>query len=321
MSQVVHLIGSPTQNETGVRKAANQRKATMEPNQHQTVDLLDSEDDRKPAAVDLPPPKRQRHNHPAEILDVAAQLGFKTNDRIEVQFTIYDDEADSDAADASDKPSKNDEASTSATSVSVKGATKVWWQATINGATGETHTINDDEKDETETANPALKSPEGKDVIVPIYALNYDPMESMGFPDNSVEEVAFISEHTLLNISSDEMMTFRRFGDPTPPSSPMEEDSTTASSEEPSKFLSKDETRTLIDTIMQKSFKNTGMDQKMKALPASQQMMIAERISHAKDVFFEKIVGEMERKKDGEKVLTGAMVKKCMAEMGEEMRY
>jgi len=50
-------------------------------------------------------------------------------------------------------------------------------------------------------------------VRVPIYEIVYDPLPSLGFPDYSNEEVAFISNATLLNLSSEEMMNFRKEGE------------------------------------------------------------------------------------------------------------
>jgi hypothetical protein len=50
-------------------------------------------------------------------------------------------------------------------------------------------------------------------VRIPIYEIVYDPLPSLGFPDYSNEEVAFISNVTLLNLSSEEMMNFRREGE------------------------------------------------------------------------------------------------------------
>eukprot|EP00574_Skeletonema_japonicum_P003005 CAMPEP_0201719804 /NCGR_PEP_ID=MMETSP0593-20130828/4921_1 /ASSEMBLY_ACC=CAM_ASM_000672 /TAXON_ID=267983 /ORGANISM="Skeletonema japonicum, Strain CCMP2506" /LENGTH=567 /DNA_ID=CAMNT_0048210323 /DNA_START=62 /DNA_END=1765 /DNA_ORIENTATION=+ len=50
-------------------------------------------------------------------------------------------------------------------------------------------------------------------VRIPIYEIIYDPLPSLGFPEYSHEEVAFISNVTLLNLSSEEMMNFRREGE------------------------------------------------------------------------------------------------------------
>lgn len=50
-------------------------------------------------------------------------------------------------------------------------------------------------------------------VRIPIYEIIYDPLPSLGFPEYSHEEVAFISNVTLLNLSSEEMMNFRKEGE------------------------------------------------------------------------------------------------------------
>ena len=50
----------------------------------------------------------------------------------------------------------------------------------------------------------------------PFY-LNF-PTTEYGFDTHTLEEVAFLSDQTFLSLSSDEIMIFRKLGDPSPPS-------------------------------------------------------------------------------------------------------
>lgn len=67
----------------------------------------------------------------------------------------------------------------------------------------------------------------------------------------------------------------------------------------------------LMNRIMQRSLKNTGIDKMMKGLPASQQLMMAERIARAKEGMLENI---MEESAD-ERVITEEVVRRCMERM------
>lgn len=136
-----------------------------------------------------------------------------------------------------------------------------------------------------------------------------------------MEEVAFTSDKMVLNLSTDEIMTFRRAGQPSPPSSPgpeeLETDATMAAAAEiVGVGCTQDEMITVINDIMQRSLKNTGMDQRMKSLPASQQLMMAEKLRQSQDLMLEKILEETDKMK-GEKIITGDVVRKCIAQMNE----
>lgn len=101
----------------------------------------------------------------------------------------------------------------------------------------------------------------------------------MGFDSHSLEQVAFLSHKTLLNLSTDEMMTFRRVGAPSPPSSPTPAEEEVANDESAiaKGFNGQEEMRTFMNELMQRCLKNTGMDKKMKSMSAADQAAIAER--------------------------------------------
>ena len=84
-------------------------------------------------------------------------------------------------------------------------------------------------------------------------------------------------------------MTFRRVGEKSPPPSPPPEAddertwaATAASAQDDSsisRVCNQEEMSSFMDDLMQKCLESTGMDEKMKGMPASQQLTIAERIA------------------------------------------
>lgn len=143
-----------------------------------------------------------------------------------------------------------------------------------------------------------------------------------GFEEHSLEDVAFISNQTLLNLSTEEMMTFRRAGEPSPPPSPAPADDDAArapgTTEEPEiarAFAGQDEVGAFVNQLMQQCLKNTGMDERMRGLPRAQQLVAAERIKKAKEGFLAKMMEETDKMGPGNKVITADVVRRCMAQM------
>ena len=186
------------------------------------------------------------------------------------------------------------------------------------------------------------------------------PMTEFGFDTHSEEEVAFISNRTLLNLSTDEIMIFRLEGETSPPASPtipeeaeeqvmvnetaaskvattdvddlglgddvsvVVQPATTAAAAElvvpPGSKIIKEfsgdgEMTNFMNQLMERAMKATGMDEKMKSLPASEQLNMAERIRRAKEGMMDKLKEETGKMRSGEKVITADVVKKCMGEM------
>jgi hypothetical protein len=130
--------------------------------------------------------------------------------------------------------------------------------------------------------------------------------------------VAFLSESRLLNLSSDEIMLFRKVGDPSPPPSPVPSDDEEIGNEGSviaRDFNGPDEIRSYMNELMQRCLKKTGIDEKMNRMAASQQLIIAEKINRAKEVLLEKIMNETDKLETGVKVITAEMVKRCMSQM------
>ena len=91
--------------------------------------------------------------------------------------------------------------------------------------------------------------------------------------------------------TADEMMTFRRAGQPSPPPSPLtvpEEASTKDESKIAKVCNGQEEMGNFMDALMQSTLEKIGVDQRMANLAPSQQMMIAERIHKAKEGFLGK---------------------------------
>jgi hypothetical protein len=186
-------------------------------------------------------------------------------------------------------------------------------------------------------------------VRVPIYEIVYDPLPQMGFPDYSTEEIAFISNVTLLNLSTEEMMNFRKEGDLASPAASSSSGSpvgavlegdgqgggllfsdevaaatnataTTTTTNNPNEickeFRTEDDIRQYMNELMQKTMLSTGLNSKMDLLPRSQQNVIATRINKALEGLLGKIMEETGRMEGGSRVVTAEVVRRCMDQMG-----
>lgn len=170
-----------------------------------------------------------------------------------------------------------------------------------------------------------------------------------------MEEVAFISNRTLLNLSSEETsellmfhpalsplhttqtvsftyfillkVTYRRAGEASPPPSPTEEMEASSIGEASQintagnnenivrAFNGEGEMGDFMNQLMQQCLKNTGMEDKMKSMEASERLAIAEKIKNAKEGFLAKIMEETNKMEQGEKVITADVVQRCVAKM------
>ena len=132
------------------------------------------DDDLKMPAVSNSGKKSHGDSSPEEeYVDIVSSLDFGINDRLEVKWTISDD----------DESGKTNE------------KINVWWTASLSGKVeGKFHHLSDKEQEESGILTSNVK--------VAIYELSYDPMPSLGYDTNSIEEVAFLSDHTLLNLST-----------------------------------------------------------------------------------------------------------------------
>lgn len=304
------------------------------------TEALREEDSKLPAATSTPAPKKLKTNDGTataaavavsasseEMIDIAQQLNFQPGDKFEVKWTINDDDDSEEGGDgnkkddaAADNEVKEKDAANNGGSEESKAAT-VWWPATLSGRTDKVHTLTEEEWEETDV---------DKGVKLPVYTLNYAPLEEYGFESHSLEEVAFISDKTLLNLSTDEIMIFRKEGEKSPPSSPipsemMEESAGSAAASAAAASIDtsaiamdcngQEEVRKLMEQIMANCLKSTGMDKKMKSLSAFEQRHIAARIHKAKEGMLDKLMGETAKMGSGNKVITEDVVRRCMAQM------
>lgn len=108
---------------------------------------------------------------------------------------------------------------------------------------------------------------------------------------------------------------------PSPPSSPapVEEEIIAKDESVVAKgFNSQEDVGQFMNQLMQQCLKNTGTDKKMKDLPVSEQMVMAERIQKAKEGLLAKMMEEAIKMKSGSKVVTADVVRKCMSQMEGE---
>jgi hypothetical protein len=231
---------------------------------------------------------------------------------------------------------------------SASGGITVWWEATLVKKTDRVHDLAADEE-VSGIGGTTMTASTTTSVRMPIYELNYAPLKGEetprfslpdqsyifisgtplpslfphppsspehGFDGHSVEDVAFISDTTLLNLSTDEVMKFRRAGMPSPPSSPERDVDVAEEHDDISReFNGEDDMMSFMNRMMQRVMKNTGMDQKIKGLPASQQLFMAERIRKAKEGMFDSIMEETNKMGTGEKIITEEVVRRCMEKM------
>ncbi|KAL7551741.1 hypothetical protein ACHAWF_014928 [Thalassiosira exigua] len=299
---------------TGTGDRSRSEQKTMVDDERKPPPQASPAEDRKMPAVAMnteKSPKKRRKAPREEIIDVVTKLSIKTGEKVEVKWTINGDD------DSQEEGGKKGEGSAEKTDANgdkeeSENAVSVWWLATLRGKTGNMYTLTDEERDENSGANASDKAGVVK---VPIYNLAYVPMPEHGFDSISLEEVAFVSNQTLLNLSTDELMTFRKHGEKSPPPSPTTDIEEMAPSEISKEFNGPDEMKSFMDQVMQQCLKSTGMDQKMKSMPFSDQQVIAERIQRAKDGMMEKIMEETDKMGAGKKVITADVVRRCMKQM------
>ena len=235
-----------------------------------------------------------------EIVDVTTSLSLKAGSRIEVRWELHFDEDENNP----------------------KLETR-WWGGTLLEADGRTHTLQN-----------------GNDkVTVQIHSIDYDPYLP-NFPDRSIEDVCFLSNRSLLNISSVSRTCWRLEGDSWEPSAQdLEEvaDETTPNNgveydaNEDDDEISvastsqEDGLREVLDTILKTALESSGVMAKMRLMERSKQSIMAEKIASTKEKlitkFLEKLNNENDNASNGvDRVITPELVQNVMAELGNELR-
>jgi len=258
-----------------------------------------------PVEKDAPMPKND------DVVDVCKAINLPDGSRIEVKWLLEINEGgDNETEESKKSPPKLENR---------------WWGATLLSHDGRLHIL----KDEEENTDNNIE----KDVCsTALRVLEYDSYEEMGFKEKSKAEVIFLSDHSLLEICSNTYLDFRRFG-----STWEVQDGTNPETKESKADHAlclpavggmegrSESMRSLLDTILQTALTSSGIDQKMKTLDASKQFWMANKIKKAKDVLFEKMMQECERKNsDGtsqtDVLITADAVKRCMQEMAQDLR-
>lgn len=168
-----------------------------------------------------------------------------------------------------------------------------WWGGTLLPHDGRTYTFDDGSGDK---------------VTVPIRVIDYDPFEEGGFTDRSLEDVAFLTDHTLQNMASNSSSYWRLEKDNWEPTVDIDDyskkllkdcDTKARLSEVVSRSVGAGESKeTLVQNLMTEVLKSTiqrtGFNEKMKTLPASVQATLAERIASSYKLFGNKLVEQLE---------------------------
>jgi len=237
-------------------------------------------------------------NNISNVVDIGESLNLKPGSRLQVQWDLHFD---------------SDEA--------VETKQTRWWGGTLLQPDGRTHELQD-----------------GEDrVVVPIRVIDYDPYVEGGFPDRSLEDVCFLSHHSLLNVASDSRAYWRREDDAWEPSEDIDEEERKIMSTEEhgsdddisvSSTSKEDALVVILDAVLQNALQKAGIVEKMKKLDAFQQRLMAEKISRAKQKLTDKLLEQLASEDDGkdnenkvglETVITKEHIARCMEELQNDL--
>jgi hypothetical protein len=274
-----------------------------------------------------------------EMIDVAKQVGLLDGVRIEVRWDLTFHEDDEDGketeAEAEHQAGNEKENQIAQTNEEEKGLAGVeqehetetrWWGGVLQAADGRVYTIrNANDNDE---------------VTVPIRTIDYDPYLP-NFPNRSLEDVCFLTDHSLLNMSSQTRTCWRIEGHSWEP--PTSESTSTSSQHEHghnsptttteqlhqmdddeisvTSTSQEDGLREVLDTILQSALQSSGVLQKMKSIHPSQQCVMAEKIANMKDKLLLKLLDKLKLDVDvgSDRVVTPELIKIVMTELGNEL--
>jgi len=252
-------------------------------------------------------------NNPC-IIDIAETLNLQPGARIEVQWDLHFDHLDHDDDD-DDAPPPHEKQTR-------------WWGGTLLQPDSRTHTLQDDHDDESpsSSATAVAISPSKQDAVtVPIRVIDYDAYIEGGFLDRSLEDVCFLSDHSLLNVDSDARAYWRKEGEDWEPSLGMDEEerklmamprfdgaaavaaagvaggAAAAAAYQSDDDISvastsrEDALRVVLDTVLQSAMQKAGVMGKMSKLEASQRSVMAEKIARVREKLTEKLMEQLNR--------------------------
>lgn len=140
-----------------------------------SIENEEKKDAKRPNCKDKPKPAvdtEETRNSTKERLDncdVAKDMKLIPGSRVEVQWELHSGEDE-------------------------QVVTTRWWGGTLLPHDGRMHTFDDGHGDQ---------------VIVPIRVIDYDPYAEGGFPDRSLEDVCFLTDHTVQVMESDSSSYWR----------------------------------------------------------------------------------------------------------------
>ena len=237
----------------------------------------------------------------SEIVDVAEVLNLKPGSRIEVRWDLMtvDDNTEQNQQEGNDNTTPQSSSETR------------WWGGNLLPDDGRTYTINNGDDQ----------------VTVPIRSIDYDPYPP-SFQDRSIEDVCFLSNHSLLNVSSESRTCWRVEGDSWEPSPNDDLDDEGCDVEDIDDEISvasvsqEDGLREVLDTILKSVVEKPGIMAKMQSLDRSKQSEMATKIAATKERLVKKLLEKLNDndENDGvEKVITPDIVKTVMSELAKEL--
>lgn len=255
------------------------------------------------------------------IIDIAQAIDLKPGSRIEVRWDLH-------FGDTSEVPfninAESIHPENNATMENSQSITQTrWWGGTLLHPDGRMHTLDDAGSNDT--------------VQVPIRVIDYDPYIEGGFPDRSLEDVCFLTDHSLLNMGneSESRMWWRKEGDTWMPNSDMDEEEcklmsgpvsperVQTNSNSAGAPMSDDEIsvtstsredalKIVLNTVLQGALQKAGIGEKMNQLHPSQQSFMAEKIAKAKEKLAENLLKQL----NNSGAATASNIGSCVGEGG-----
>jgi hypothetical protein len=261
-----------------------------------------------------------------ELIDVAQSLDMEPGTRIQVRWDIdYEDEQ------------------TKTIQQEIK-----WWSGTLLPHDGRLTTLGDSDLSTTPCASSAAPEQESSQIQIPIRVIDYDPYPERGFHEQSLEDVGFLSNHSLLNMDTLSRTCWRKEGETWEESNEEEVDLVRTPQEacvvmglpaglteghrpdhEDDDTISvasatpEDALRTVVNTVLKTALVKSGVETKLKNMDAAMQAQMATKIANAKEKLIEKLLKVTSKVEGGESafnVVTPQHIKICMEELGQELK-
>jgi hypothetical protein len=183
-----------------------------------------------------------------------------------------------------------------------------WWKATLLPQTeGRLYKLQD-ENDAT---------------LVPLRTLQYEAFPEGGFHEVSNEDVCFLTQHSLLNMSSMTRAYWRSEGekDWEPPANDDIEDDEVSVGSNANATTRETSLRNVIDAVLEQALIQSKTLEKMSKLEASQRCFMADKITNAKEQLVQSLMKQLDESNDSlENVITPNHIKMCMEQLGRNLK-